>query len=390
MSASRRTATNQQGSSAAPQSAQASKRPFFQASKHGTEIGPSYFPTLSGGTVSNKPEPLPATGYLRRVRLQTKLSGGGATTAGVGSADFPFNLFNLVRLQQPNGAPILELSGYHLLLADTYGGYAGCPDPRVDPDYSASGSNPVIEPYIPIEIDATGVGSLSNLSNASAFRLTVVYEADGTIWTTVPNPIPAVETDVYCDFWTLPDAADEQGIPNDTEPPGYGTIQMWTQLENNSFNSGNRASLERMGNQLRTIIVVARSNAGARQDNIFPDPYQLRWDDVLLREESARSLRKKMREYTNDLVARDTGVYTFPFNTGVGRFVGGNGFVSYLPTVTGTRFELSGSNAGGAGNLTWLVNDVTSTPQTGIQRATVGGGLGYNPPAPAPAAGTMG
>lgn len=389
MAAARRTSAPGTGSSAAPQSAQVTVRPFFQASKHGTEKGPSYTPTLGVGTVSNKPEPLPATGYLRRVRLQTTLSGGGGTTAGVGGGDYPFSIFNLVRLSQPNGAPICELSGYHLMLADTYGGYAGCPDPRVDPDYSNSGSNPVIEPYVPVEIDATGVGALSNLSNASAFRLTVVYEADGTIWTTNPNPLPAVSTEVECDFWTLPDTQDESGVPNQTEPPGYGTIQMWTQLENNSFSSGNRASLERMGNQLRTIIVEARNAAGVRADNVFPDPYQLRWDDVLLRESSQRSVRKVMREISNDLTARDTGIYVFAFNQGVGRLTGGNGFVGYLPTVTGTRFELSGAN-GASGSLTWLVNDVTSTPQSGIQRATVGGGLGYYPPNPAPAAGTMG
>lgn len=379
----------QQGSSAAPQSAQVSMRPFFQASKHGSETGPSYTPALGTGTVSFKPEPLPATGFLRRVRLQTTLSGGGGTTPGVLAGDAPFSLFNLVRLQQPNGAPICELSGYHLLLANVYGGYAGCPDPRTDPDYSANGSNPAIEPFIPVEIDATGVGSLSNLSNASAFRLTVVFEADGIVWSTLPNPLPAATLNTYCDFWTLPDTEDEHGIPNQTEPPGYGTIQLWTQIENVSFNSGNRISLERMGNQLRTIILVARNGAGVRQDNVFPDPYQLRWDDILLREASARSVRKAMREYVNDLVARDTGVYTFPFNFGVGRLVGGNGFTSYLPTVTGTRFELSGSS-GANGNLTWLVNDITSTPQSGIQRATVGGGLGYYPPNPGSAAGTMG
>lgn len=382
-------ATPGTGHQAAPQSAAQRSRPFAQASKHGSEIGPSYAPTETASQSAFKPEPLPATGYLRRVRLQTTLSGGGGTTPGVGAQDYPFNLFSLVRLSQPNGAPICELSGFHLLLANIYGGYAGAPDPRVDPDYSSNASNPSIEPFVPLELDPTAVGSLSNLSNASAFRLTLIYEADATVWTTVPNPVPAVATDVYCDFWTLPEDHDENGVPQETVPPFPGTIQLWTQIENISVSAGNsRKSLERVGNQLRTVILVCRDNTGARNDSVMPNPTQLRWDDVLLQEESPRSIRKKMREYVNDLTARDVGVYTFPYSMGFSRFVGGNGAISYMPTVTATRFELSGA-WGAAGTISWLVNDVTSAPPAGVQRATVGGGLGYYPPAPAPSAGTQ-
>ena len=44
--------------------------------------------------------------------------------------DFPWNCLNLVRLQDTNGAPLCELSGYNLFLMNVYGGFAGCPDPR--------------------------------------------------------------------------------------------------------------------------------------------------------------------------------------------------------------------------------------------------------------------
>jgi hypothetical protein len=67
--------------------------------------------------------------------------------------------------------------------------------------------------------------------------------------------------------------------------------------------------------------------------------------------------------------------------------VGGNGVSSFLPTVTATRYELSGAS-GGAGTLDWVINDVSSAPVSGVQRATVGAGLGYNPPSP-PSTGAM-
>jgi hypothetical protein len=135
-----------------------------------------------------------------------------------------------------------------------------------------------------------------------------------------------------------------------------------------------------MGNQLRTVIMVTRAS-GLRSETPFPNPAQLRWDDINLRIESPQSVRKIMREIVYTTSARDVGVYVYPYNTGIGRSAGGNGVSSFLPTVTATRYELSGAS-GGAGTLDWVVNDVSSAPVSGVQRASVGGGLQYYPPAP--------
>ena len=90
-----------------------------------------------------------------------------------------------------------------------------------------------------------------------------------------------------------------------------------------------------------------------------------------------------MKEALITSSARDVGVYTYPYSQGITRTVGGNGVSSYLPTVTATRYELSGPS-GGAGTLDWVINDVSSAPVSGVQRATAGGGLGYYPPQPSP------
>ena len=76
-----------------------------------------------------------------------------------------------------------------------------------------------------------------------------------------------------------------------------------------------------------------------------------------------------------------------PHHIGIDRTVGANGVSSFLPTVTATRYELSGAS-GGAGTLDWVINDVSSAPVSGVQRASVGGGLGYSPPSP-PSTGAM-
>lgn len=368
-----------QGVNAAPASAAQRARPFCQAAKHGVEQAIPFNGTQGASTITYGPNPLPATGYIRRVRLQTALSGGAGGTFAAGG-DAPFNFYNLVRLAEPNAAPVVELSGYNLFLADLFGGFSNWNDLRQDWDFQGAAPNVVMEPFVPVELDPTGMGSLSNLSNASAFRLTMIAENNSNIYSTDPDPFPAFSSVPHVDYWSLPNPVDMDGNPQATAPPFPGTIQLWSQIQNLGLNPGNnRTSLNRMGNQLRTVIMTTRQG-GVRSETPFPDPAMLRWDDINLRIESPMSLRKIMREYLNTTSPRDPGVYVYPYSFGVTRALGGNGISSYLPTVTATRYELSGSSAA-AGTLDWVINDVSSAPVAGVQRATVGGGLGYFPPA---------
>jgi hypothetical protein len=375
------------GVTSAPASAAQRQRPFCQAAKHGFQ--PALSTTITPTTTQQNygPLPLPACGgFLRRLLIE--IVGSGGLGSGVGTADYPWNLINEVRFLEPNNTPILDLSGYNLLLADTYGGFSGTDDPRTDPDYSASGNNPVIEPYIPIELDTTAVGALADLSSSSAFQLYLAINPSATIWGTAPSTIPALAISTYQDYWTLPNGVDMDGNPQATAPPYPGTIQIWSQIPAISIATNQRIQLNRMGNQLRTVIIVARASA-VRADGAMPSPLLLRWDDIILQNVDLQTLRKQMREVTEGLVARDTGVYVLPYNFGVSRMVGGNGVSSYLPTVTATRYEVSGTITSSTSTIDWVVNEVTSAPVSGVQRTTAGGGLGYYPPAPPPAAATQ-
>lgn len=287
------------------------------------------------------------------------------------------------------------------MLADIYGGYASTNDIRNDPDYS-NGNAPNFWPFIPLELDPTGLGALSDLSASSGYQLTVYTNPNTNVnlYTTAPTDNPEFTVSTYSDYWTLPNSSDMNGRPQQTSPPYAGTVQLWNEIPNVSLPAGggnSRQQLNRMGNQLRTVIVVTRATnaapgagANTRSAVPFPNPLLLRWDDVVIRNQSPATLRKYFREMINSDVGTDSGVHVFPFNFGIGRQVGGNGVSSLLPTVTDTRFELSGTfGAATAPTMDWLVNDVSSAPLSGIERTTVGGGLGYYPPAPQPQAGTM-
>lgn len=379
------------GVGSAPASAAQRARPFCQASKHGKQpaLSTSFTPTQvgSGVQLNYGPLPLPAAGgYLRRLLIEVVATGGLGSP--VGAPDFPWNLINEVRFLEPNNTPILDLSGWNLFLADLFGGFAGTDDPRTDPDYSASPANPVIEPYIPIELDTTGVGALADLSSSSAFQLYIAINPNSAIWNTNPSTYPTITVNTFQDYWTLPNPVDMDNNPQATAPPYPGTIQIWSQIPAISIATSQRIQLNRMGNQIRTVIIVARAS-GVRNDGAMPANLLLRWDDIILDNVDLQTLRKELNEWTERLVIRDVGVYLLSYNFGVSRFNGGNGVSSYLPTVTATRYEISGTVTAASSTVDWIVNEVTSAPVSGVQRTTAGGGLGYYPPAPAPAGATQ-
>lgn len=385
-----------QGVSSAPASqAQAASGafPFVQASKKAlrTVIQP---PAITPGAAQQYygPAPLSASGgYLRRILLGVQSSGGVIGSATL-AADSPWNFFAQVRFLQPNNAPILDLTGWNLLLSNCYGGYVGVNDPRNDPDYSTNAGNPNFEPFIPIEIDPTSVGSLSDLSSASGYQLALVYNTAATIWGTQPTTIPSMQVTVDQDYWTLPaetitDPASGRAIPQATAPPNPGTIQLWSNILNLTIASNTRTQLNKMGSQLRAVICVCRAAGPGRSDASMPNPLTFQWDDIIIDQVDLVTFRKVMREYVNGLTARDTGVFTFPYNFGVSRLSGGSGVASYLPTVTATKWELTGPNTASSPTIDFVVNEVSSAPISAVQRTSMGG-LRYTPPAPA-ASGAM-
>lgn len=365
------------GQAATLPTSQAQVVPFDQGAKHGEEPGPSFSSILLGAAQQQfGPIGLPATGFLRFVKLELTTTGAG--TGGTGRADYPFNILFLVRLQDTNGAPLLELSGWNLFLAHTYGAFAGNPDARLQPDYSATVTNPAFTLRLPVEIQGDGMGSLANLSSASQYRLTIFVDTLTNIYSASPSPAPTVQILTFCEFWTVPAPADMLGRQQLQAPPLSGTVQLWTQQPNISVNAGqNVTTVNRMGNMLRLVLWVARTSQFVRAETPFPTPFTLKYDDRDLFISDAIQQRTIIRETVDSLSQRDIGVYAFFFSYGRLRYAGSPGMSSWLPTVTSTRLQLLGTSV--AGTLDLIINDISVTPQQPSTRATEGG-LGYHPP----------
>lgn len=370
----------QQGVAAAAPTAAPSLVPFDQASHRGYEEGPQFAVTPGAAAQQQGPTPLPAQGFLRSVLLTITPSGGVAGEGEVGG-DFPWNTLNLVRLQDTNGAPLCELSGYNLFLMNCYGGFSGCPDPRNDPDFTKTTVAPSYALRIPVEIAPNGLGSLANQSSSAAYKLTIVVASTTEIWkktTGLTPPLLTIKT--FMEFWTLPAAVDMLNRAQQRTPPYHGTAQYFSQSMNNSVAKGqNGTKITQTGSLIRTLAFVCRLSTGVRSNEVFPDPWTLNWDSRLLQVASARVLRKLMREYVSQLSERDTGVYVWGFSYGKGRLFGANEINSWLPTVSATRLELVGPSAE-AGTIDIVTNDVSVAETNPAARAVETSATGYAPP----------
>lgn len=372
--------THAEGPGSTPAIAAQRQIPFFQASHIAEEPMETYTVTPGAATTTFGPHPIPAQGYLDKVVLDVEATGGNEEEATV-HTDYPFTVISLVRLQDSNSTTITELTGFDLMLAMTYGGFAGSPDPRNYPQYTANKGNPKFVLKIPVGLNPMGLGVLANQSSSSSFKLTIIVAAKSEIWNHVPKAIPLITIRVSTELMTLPPAQDSLNRPQQQTPPFNGTAQYFRVSPNVSVNAGNNPTrVTDTGNMMRMLAFIARIS-GLRSEEPFPDPYNLVWDTGYLRISTRRLLQIRMREMVEQLAERDVGVYLFNWSYGTHRHAGENELSAMLPTVTATRLEVTGASAE-AGTLDILTNTVSVAEISPALRPVERTATGYQPPTP--------
>ena len=374
-------AATMQGQESNPATQAVPMVPFDQASKRGIEPGPSFTVTPGASQITLGPSALPAQGYLRAVEIDVLTKTAGTGGGGENSEDSPFNIFNVIRFQDTNGNQLDDLPGYPLYLDNVYGGYAGSPDPRVDDFFKNEAEKNYSFSYMIVrELAPNGFGSIANMSASQSYKLTLRVETAAGFFKKAPATTnPELLVTVWMHFWQLPDDMDMLHRPQVQTPPFHGTTQYRWFSPENSTTTNYLLNITQTGNEIRNIILVGR-NTAKRNFECFPEPVQFRWDTELLVIAGQRQLRKIARELTNDQVnAIETGVIPLPFNFGEGRMVGGSGVNSWLPTVTATRLQITGTAA--KSSLTdVIVNDVSVAETNPALRPVTPGPGGYVAP----------
>ena len=289
-------------------------------------------------------------GFLRGVSMLVT-SSGGALGGGALTADAPWSVLSNITLESIDGTPILyPMSGYAAYLVTKYTRpWDG--DPTTDPVFSNS-VNPAFNLRFFVESRLT-MGVLPNTDARAQYRMRFSVAPLTSLITGGAPTAPALSIQINLETYAQPPAQDYANNQIVQTPDGL-CLQRFTSHEFFNTNGGSQVlKSNRVGNLIRSLILVVRTSAGARVD-LTADPIRWRLDNTqLLNEYRSRRVYEANREfsfgeYSQALAAsgqRQTGIYPYPRFHNPGDMQG----MYWLPTTEASylAFELNGTPAGG-------------------------------------------
>lgn len=317
--------------------------PFARLSRQGQVFGPSD----SGNAMGFLWTPLlkPVGGYLRELRLTITAVSAGATAA-TASADAPYNVIQNLFLRDPYGQPLVQASGYSLLLINMYSGQVGAlsfgNNPATLPSFTAVSATTGAFRFclsVPLELDSSGYCALPVMNASSQPQLQMQTNASGVVFTALTGSAPTLTTTVDEPYWMAP-------VDNPTAAPAdVGSSAQWSEARaaaGVAASAYQRITLPRVGTFIHTLILIMRDSTGARVD-FWPTSDLTLWvDGVPVLMEALIERADKM--FTQFGVTRPTGVIVYTFRNSIQNFVSsGDSYDVILPTTPATLLEVSGT-----------------------------------------------
>lgn len=361
--------------------------PFNQASKRVTEEGP-FWTGIEPGAAEIKLEakPILANGFLAAIWavLKTTTAGTNTEAATAGQA-YPWCIIHEFQFKDQGGKEIdSAMGGFEWWLACRFGGYNGLPDlSELDSFEGTSLTAPAFTLLVPQALSPSSWGSLTNQTEATHYFVQPMIAPTSTIYKGKISKAPIYSLKLWIQYWNLPAARTPpepggefpEGIPQEQRIPGEGTLQAWTRQANVKIEQGENPTLiTRVGQLIRTIILVTRNSSGEFSEKILPDPFRIMYE----REEWRSLERQRCKDQAKEMTqgpqkAIPTGVYPFILSEGNTGWVAGSiNPNTYLSTNASTRLEIKG-NSEEKGSMDIIVNDVSVSAVTSQGRREFAG-----------------
>lgn len=347
----------QQGGGSAPMN------PFLSATYPYSEVVNTQTYTLAGATISSGTINITPGGYLRGLLMQVSSTGGSLGGSGSLNYDMPWAIINSITIESIDGTPFLyPMSGYSYYLVSKFTRpWEG--DPASDPSYSNT-VNPAWRMRFFLESRNT-IGVVPNTDARAQYRMRYDVASQTIAFAVAPTLYPSVTVELDLETYAQPDATDLSGVQNQQYPDGLALQRFLSHQSGIALNTGTTTvQTARVGNLIRSLILVVRNSGGVRTD-LTSDPIRMRLDNTqLLVENRTHRDYENDRFYTPDgsiptMSARPTGVYVYPrFHKPGSR----QGF-SWLATQAQSylAWELNGGPS--AGNLEIITEDLAIAGQ---------------------------
>lgn len=345
--------------------------------------------TLGAAQQQLGPFDIQTNGFLRYLELYVTCSVPSTNSATVAfTQDGPFNALQNVTLQDPSSEFIVSpYTGYELMLAEKYFGFAGNPgacDPRQDPNYvattgaGATGGNFTFTVKVPLEDRMRDAFcAVPNSAANKNYRLQAYVNTSAGIYTTAPTALPT-NFQVQCTnfYWTEPPPS-IAGAPTVPTPNGNGSVAY---LDRETFSGlGGQSNppliFKNVGRVYKSALFILRTTAtpSLRALTDWPDPATILVNGFPLYYKPLHTWRREMQELTgygsngaalDAAGGLDTGVLLwYDLHSQPGRIDNWGPADQFLPTVPTTKVQLTGVWGATASTLTVL--ERTIKPSSG-------------------------
>jgi hypothetical protein len=255
----------QPGGAPAAAAAAVSTVPFLR----GSGMGKYKFFSLASQTLTSTAQTIStidikAYDYMRSLLIEVVTTANGGAT-GTAQADAPFNLLSGIKVTQPNGQTMYNVSnGIHAAFIQKYGLHRSFSDPRSDPSFAVTGSSATFALRIPFELDnRDALGALPNKDAAAPFQLDLTLNTLTNVFGSGQGTSPTFTINVWLEAYDQPPTT-LNGQPVQTTPPNMNTLMRWTE-QNITISTGQfDARVRKLGNYLRLLIPIMKNSSGAR------------------------------------------------------------------------------------------------------------------------------
>lgn len=272
------------------------------------------------------------SGYIYGIDIDVQAVSAANVANVVFAEDAPWNALATTNFGDVNGT-LLDLDGFSLYLANRYGGWTNENPENQTGDQNiyqlqagngAAGGSFRFHLFAPVALNRRSLlGLVANQDRAQKYSMRDDLNTLAAIYTTQPTAAPNVTIRRHYDNYAVPAPQNANNAAQAQKPPKFGVLHYLTQSVNPTIPAAGAQNhyLPRLGNTLRLIILVIRSN-GSRITAEGTPPTQIQFtlgDTPIFVESPAYRRRLMFDRYGFDAPA---GVYVYEWITDVLPYAG--------------------------------------------------------------------